>query len=107
MKSSSAESAASTLRSRPVDNGDIVVKDKNGGYELDIPILPPTLESDGDEISGGDEARASAGAGAAGTDSTGDTEISGREKESMLITYAFPVACADMEVKRLKRAWLR
>lgn len=91
VKSSSAESTASTLRSRPVDNGEIVVRDKNGGYELDIPMLPPTLESeDGDDVSGVDEARASGGAGATGTDSTGDTEISGREKESMLITFCSP-----------------
>lgn len=87
VKSSSDESTASTLRSRPVDNGEIVVRDKNGGYELDIPTLPPASESeDGDDVSGVNEARASGGEGAAGTDFTGDTEISGREKESMLIT---------------------
>lgn len=65
-----------------VDGGEIVVKDKNGDYKLDIPVLPPaTGEEDGDEMEG-IEGGATRGSGTTGADSTAQTEISGREKES-------------------------
>lgn len=76
-KAASSDSTASTLTSTPSDNGDIVVKDKNGGYELDIPVLAPLGEEDG-QLSGVEGGGA---AGATSTDSTGDTE-----KESMLMS---------------------
>ncbi|RJE21297.1 hypothetical protein PHISCL_06366 [Aspergillus sclerotialis] len=98
LKPSSAESVTSTLRCGPVDNGEIVVRDKNGSYELDIPALPPTIGSeDGDEMSGVNEARVGGGAAAAAaaTDSTGETEISGQEKESTSITL-FTWVCVTL-----------
>lgn len=69
-----------------MDNGDIVVKDKNGGYRLDIPVLSPTMTGeDGDEVpmEGVEEGRPSGGSGGTGVSSVGDADISGREKESM------------------------
>lgn len=85
---SSDAAAASPLASGSADNDDIVVKDKNGGYELDVPALAPTLaNNDCDEMNGVGEAGTS-GADVPGTtsatDSAGDTDISGREKESKL-----------------------
>lgn len=83
-KSSSSDSAASTLTNGQIDNGEIVVKDKNGGYELDIPVLAPVLGSeDGDEMDGVEEAAVSSGPATA---DSGESEISGREKESMFST---------------------
>jgi hypothetical protein len=73
------------MSSGPSDSGDIVVRDKNGGYKLDIPVLPPAITSDnGDRMDGLDEGGTSAGTGATAVDSASQTEISGREKESML-----------------------
>ena len=99
LKPSPAESVTSTLISGSVDNGEIVVRDKNGSYELDIPALPPTIGSeDGDEIAEVNEARVGgggAGAAAAATNSTGETEISGQEKESTLIT-PLTLVCAAL-----------
>lgn len=69
-----------------MDNGDIVVKDKNGGYRLDIPVLSPMMTGEeGDEVpmEGVEEGRPSAGSGGTGVGSVSDTDISGREKESM------------------------
>lgn len=81
--STSAAASSSSLSTGPLDNGEIVVKDKNGGYKLDIPILPPVVVGDdGDEgaMEGVEDGRPSAGSGATGV--SDDTEISGREKES-------------------------
>jgi len=82
--STSTAASSSSLSSGPVDNGEIVVRDKNGGYKLDIPILPPVLagdDGDGDAMEGVEDGRPSTGSGATG--GSEDTEISGREKESM------------------------
>ncbi|KAJ9272184.1 hypothetical protein DTO212C5_1689 [Paecilomyces variotii] len=77
---------SSSLGAGPVDNGDIVVKDKNGGYRLDIPVLSPTMTGeDGDEVpmEGVEEGRPSGGSGGTGVSSVGDADISGREKEKI------------------------
>lgn len=60
------------------DNADIVVRDQNGGYRIDVPILPPGI--------GGDDGD---GAGMEGIDSgEGDAKAREREKESMrLLLY--------------------
>ncbi|KAL2007211.1 hypothetical protein VTN00DRAFT_8649 [Thermoascus crustaceus] len=82
--STSAAASSSSLSTGPLDNGEIVVKDKNGGYKLDIPILPPVVVGDdGDEgtMEGVEDGRPSAGSGATGV--SDDTEISGREKEKI------------------------
>jgi hypothetical protein len=74
-----------SLTSGTLDNGDIVVRDKNGGYKLDIPVLPPAITGEiGDGMDGLDEGGNSGGAGATAVDSASQTEISGREKESRL-----------------------
>lgn len=61
-----------------------MVKDKNGSYKLDIPALPVIVGEDGEEIEGFDEGHNGGGPGSA-VDSTGETELGGREKESMLL----------------------
>ncbi|KAK2761376.1 hypothetical protein FQN54_001898 [Arachnomyces sp. PD_36] len=56
-----------------VDNADIVVRDKNGGYRIDMPILPPEIA--GDDGDDGD---------LGGMDNTeGEGKISEREKEKI------------------------
>ncbi|KAE8351184.1 hypothetical protein BDV28DRAFT_24835 [Aspergillus coremiiformis] len=62
-----------------VDGGEIVVKDKNGRYKLDIPILSG---EDGNDTEGLEESGATRGSGPPGADSS-QTEISGREKEKI------------------------
>lgn len=85
---STAELAASSsLGAGPVDNGEIVIKDKNGGYRLDIPMLSPAMAGEeGEEarMEGVEEGRPSGGSGGTGVSSVGDADISGREKESAL-----------------------
>ena len=59
------------------ENKEIVVRDKNGGYKLDIPALPDDLiGEDGEELGDleGDES---------GEMSFDRTELGGRDKESM------------------------
>jgi hypothetical protein len=67
-------SSASVVAAAPAatDNSDIVVRDKNGSYRIDVPILPPGELAD-DENDGGLD-------GINGAD--GDGKMSGREKES-------------------------
>ncbi|EAW08618.1 uncharacterized protein ACLA_095510 [Aspergillus clavatus NRRL 1] len=85
---SSTESTTSSLASGPVDNGDIVVRDKNGGYKLDMPILPPLVGGeDGDGMDGVDEGGNSGGT-VATVDSTGQMVITGREKEKIEASLA-------------------
>lgn len=85
MLSSAASESTSSLSSGPVDNGEIVTRDKNGGYKLDIPVLPPVAGQDGeDEMEGVEGGGVSAGAGAGGTDPVGQAGMSEREKESTL-----------------------
>lgn len=93
----SAATVSSSLSTGPVerDNGEIVPRDQNGNYKLDIPVLPPVmLGEDGDEA-GAMEGVEEGGAGAGGRSSGGsgstgvnsgsaavDAELGGREKES-------------------------
>lgn len=80
--SSETNSSSLNLTAGSNDSGEIVVKDKNGSYKLDIPVLAPIVGGeDGDEIEGFDESQ-NGGSGATVV-STGETEIGGREKESM------------------------
>jgi hypothetical protein len=71
--------SASAELSRPLkisENREIVVRDKNGGYKLDVPALPPALiGEDGEELG---ELEAEDG----GESSMLDVELSGRDKES-------------------------
>lgn len=68
---------AAAAAAATADNVDIVVRDQNGGYRIDVPILPHSIAvDDGD------------GAGMEGTDSAeGDAKISEREKESMRLFF--------------------
>ena len=95
MSSASSESTQS-LGSGMGDGGEIVVKDKNGDYKLDIPLLPPAVGGeDGDEMEG-IEAGATRGSGATGTESTAQTEISGREKESKFTSAIHPLLAGNI-----------
>ncbi|KUL82325.1 hypothetical protein ZTR_10506 [Talaromyces verruculosus] len=38
-----------TATTAPTDNGDIIARDKNGKFQLDIPVLPPIPLDEGDE----------------------------------------------------------
>jgi hypothetical protein len=82
-----------------VDNGDIVARDKNGNYKIDVPVLPPVVVGeDGEEVGMEDieEGRPNAGPGTAGVNSSAmDTEFGGKDKESM----SHPV--------RSERTWTR
>ncbi|KAE8377897.1 hypothetical protein BDV26DRAFT_200963 [Aspergillus bertholletiae] len=82
MSSASSESTPS-LSSGMVDGGEIVVKDKNGDYKLDIPVLLPTIRGEDEAEMESIEGGATRGSGATGADSTAQTEISGREKEKI------------------------
>lgn len=68
----------SSAPANSMDDGEIVVKDKNGGYSLDIPVLPPMV-AEGDEMEGIE--------GGAGTTIglTGQSDMSGRDKESKFV----------------------
>ncbi|PYH98904.1 hypothetical protein BO71DRAFT_13913 [Aspergillus ellipticus CBS 707.79] len=72
--------SSSSLSSGPIDNGEIVVRDKNGGYKLDIPVLPPLVGEDGYELEG---IEGGAGSGTMAGNAGGQTDISVREKEKM------------------------
>lgn len=85
MQNPAAAESTSSLSSGNVDNGEIVSRDKNGSYKLDIPILPPVVGEDGEEMDGMDDGRAPGSSAATGADSTAQTEINGREKESSLL----------------------
>lgn len=78
--SSSETNPSSSNNARSTDSDEIVVKDKNGSYKLDIPVLPVIVNEDGEEIEGFDEGHNGGGPGSA-VDSTGETELGGREKE--------------------------
>ncbi|KAL5360324.1 hypothetical protein BJX96DRAFT_69920 [Aspergillus floccosus] len=75
--------STSSLSSGSGDTGEIVVRDKNGGYKLDVPVLPPVVGEDDDEMEGVEGSGATGGSAATGADSTAQTEISGREKEKI------------------------
>ncbi|PLB49517.1 hypothetical protein P170DRAFT_475807 [Aspergillus steynii IBT 23096] len=87
MLSSAASESTSSLSSGPVDNGEIVTRDKNGGYKLDIPVLPPIAGQEGeDEMEGVEGGGMSGGPGARGTDPTAQAGMSEREKKKIEAT---------------------
>jgi hypothetical protein len=94
----------------PIDDGEIIARDKNGKFQIDIPVLPPIPldeedeedeegEEDIDDNGGGgamegiEEGRPSAGSGGSGSNNAGgsmSSELVGRDKESEL-TNSFSV----------------
>jgi hypothetical protein len=68
------------------NGGDIISRDKNGNFQLDIPVLPPLPpdeEADEETMEGIEEGRPSGGSGSSGANASGvDSEIGGRDKES-------------------------
>ena len=85
--SKAAQTLALLLSTAPLDNGDIVARDKNGGYKVDVPMLPPGMIGD-DADEGGMEGIEDGGqsGGAAGSGGVADEgEMSDREKESMYL----------------------
>ena len=86
LRSASSEAAAvSSLNSTPQDTGEIVVKDKNGNYKLDMPTIPRLLDNeDGDQMEGVDGGAADGDPATATTGPAGEAGISAREKQSML-----------------------
>ncbi|OXV10602.1 hypothetical protein Egran_01640 [Elaphomyces granulatus] len=85
--SASGTATCSATSSAPVDNGDIVARDKNGNYKIDVPVLPPVVAGeDGEEVGIEDiEEGPTAGSGAAGVNSSAamETEFSGKDKEKI------------------------
>ncbi|KAL3495664.1 hypothetical protein BJX62DRAFT_175994 [Aspergillus germanicus] len=79
---------SSSLSAGPVDDGEIVVKDKNGGYKLDIPVLPPIVGEDGEEMEGMESGGAGNSATANNEADSGQGGMSGREKEKMEASLA-------------------
>ncbi|KAL4914268.1 hypothetical protein BDW62DRAFT_213583 [Aspergillus aurantiobrunneus] len=67
----------------PMDDGEILVKDKNGSYKLDIPVLPPIVGEDGEEMGGIEGGHGGSSTAATGANSTGQGEMGGREKEKI------------------------
>jgi hypothetical protein len=64
-----------------VENKDIVVREKNGGYKLDVPALSPALIEDADDLAEHEEEGA-----------FDATELTGIDKESTF-THAPTVCC--------------
>lgn len=80
--------SASLTASSPLDSREIVPRDQNGNYKLDIPALPPVmLEDEGDEspMDGMEDGQpGTAGSGNTGMTNSGmDGELGSRDKESM------------------------
>lgn len=71
------------------DDDDIVVKDKNGSYKLEIPVLPPIMGDDEDDMEGIEGGRGPGGnpTGGTGATSTGQGEMNSDEKGSALASY--------------------
>ncbi|KAJ5873564.1 uncharacterized protein N7473_013437 [Penicillium subrubescens] len=86
--------STSTELSRPIkisENREIVVRDKNGGYKLDVPALPAALiGEDGEELG---ELEVEEG----GESSMLDAELSGRDKEK------FEAALVEMVIRHRNR----
>lgn len=73
------------IRAHKAENKDIVVRDKNGAYKLEVPTLPPALVGeDGEELVEMEE-------------NFNPAELTGREKESML-SGTYVLGCADAGV---------
>lgn len=74
LKPTSSDSGPPTRPYKTVENKDIVVREKNGGYKLDVPALPPALVEDADDLAEHEEEGA-----------FDATELTGIDKESMSI----------------------
>lgn len=83
--SKSVPKSGTSLSPSP-DNGDIVPRDKNGCYKLDIPVLPPAVFEEGD---GGDSMEGIEHSGGAEIPVEEGGELAGRDKESMLLLSSF------------------
>lgn len=85
LKHSSTETSR-TIKMAP-DNREIVVRDKNGGYKLEVPRLPPQAlvseTGDGEELDDLDAGGSGNGEIAFGA------ELSGVDKESMFLWFSF------------------
>ncbi|KAL4871984.1 hypothetical protein BDV12DRAFT_193780 [Aspergillus spectabilis] len=77
---SSAPESNPSVSGGPVDDGEIVVKDNNGTYKLDTPVLPPIVGEEGNEMESIDGGRSTA---ATRADSTGQGEMSGQDKKKI------------------------
>ena len=54
--SASTSTSATTLQENPQDESlDIVVKDRNGNYQVQVPLLPPLDEDEAQEEDSGNE----------------------------------------------------
>lgn len=80
--SKSVPKSGTSLSPSP-DNGDIVPRDKNGCYKLDIPVLPPAVFEEAD---GGDSMEGIEHSGGAEIPVEEGGELAGRDKESMLLS---------------------
>ena len=83
LSSKSAPTTAISLSTAPVDN-DIVARDRNGQYQVDVPMLPPTDEDGEDDTSDPMEGIEGADTGhdVTGVD-VGEEEIDSLNQESM------------------------
>ncbi|KAL4899252.1 hypothetical protein BDW74DRAFT_117356 [Aspergillus multicolor] len=80
---SNATESNPSMSAETMDDGEIVVKDKNGSFTLDIPVLPPVEGEDEDEMEGIEGGAGGGSTAATGPDPTGQSELSGREKEKL------------------------
>lgn len=77
LKPTFSDSGPQTRPFKTAENKEIVVRDKNGSYKLEIPTLPQALVGeDGEEL-----AELAPGDGAFES-----SELTGRDKESMILT---------------------
>lgn len=93
-----AEASASPTASSPLDSREIVPRDQNGNYKLDIPALPPVMledESDESPMDGMEDGQPGSGSGNTGMANSGmDGELGSRDKESMRHSLnPLPAAC--------------
>ncbi|KAK2872081.1 hypothetical protein FQN49_002560 [Arthroderma sp. PD_2] len=79
--SKSTSKLGTSLSSSSLDNGDIVARDKNGCYEVDIPMLPPGVF--GEEVEGGDSMEGIEHSGGAEMAVEEGGELAGRDKEKI------------------------
>ncbi|EFE39893.1 hypothetical protein TRV_05405 [Trichophyton verrucosum HKI 0517] len=80
------------------DNGDIVPRDKNGCYKLDIPVLPPAVFEEAD---GGDSMEGIEHTGGAEIPVEEGGELAGRDKESMFLLSSFIALGVSSRYKNL------
>lgn len=82
LSSKSAPTTAVSLSTAPVDN-DIVARDRNGQYQVEVPVLPPSTDEGEDDNSDPMEGieGADTGPDVTGVD-VGDEEMDGLTQES-------------------------